>query len=210
MQLLTLLAFRIAGATLRPGGLDNEKNMQTENQKPEYYKERFSTLVLVATLIATVTFAAGFTIPGGYISEGPYQGTATMLKNAAFQVFVICNTVAMYLSIIVVVNHIAAQLADSRLLILALNMSLVQLGIALIMMAIAFAAGLFLVIVRLLWLALVVLFMGYIFLLYILALLILFKVPAWSKYRVLRFISKCGFHLLIFTFGKFLTTSTDQ
>jgi len=41
--------------------------------------------VLVAALVVTVTFAAAFTMPGGYRNE---KGTAVLLKNAAFAFFV--------------------------------------------------------------------------------------------------------------------------
>ncbi|KAJ6724325.1 PROTEIN PHOSPHATASE 1 REGULATORY SUBUNIT [Salix viminalis] len=41
------------------------------------YKQMGNTLLLVATLIATVTFAAAFTMPGGFNNDrGPMQGVA--------------------------------------------------------------------------------------------------------------------------------------
>ncbi|KAB2618239.1 ankyrin repeat-containing protein [Pyrus ussuriensis x Pyrus communis] len=57
------------------------------------------THLVVATLIATVTFAAGFTMPGGYQSEkGPNQGSVFLSRNAAFKAFVITDTIAMAMS----------------------------------------------------------------------------------------------------------------
>ncbi|KAG5597376.1 hypothetical protein H5410_038608 [Solanum commersonii] len=51
--------------------------------------------VVVATLIMTVTFAAGFTLPGGLDSDdGPNRGMAILLKRAAFRVFVISDVLA--------------------------------------------------------------------------------------------------------------------
>jgi hypothetical protein len=64
-------------------------------------KARESQLV-VAALIATVTFAAAFTLPGGYKSD---RGTAILAKKAAFIVFVISDTMSLVLSIFAVFIH---------------------------------------------------------------------------------------------------------
>ena len=52
--------------------------------------------LIVAALVATVSFAAGFTLPGGY-SE--HDGMATLAKQAAFKAFVLMDTLAMALSV---------------------------------------------------------------------------------------------------------------
>jgi len=69
-------------------------------------KARESHLV-VAALIATVTFAAAFTLPGGYKSD---QGTAILAKKAAFIVFVISDAMSMVLSISAVFIHFLISL----------------------------------------------------------------------------------------------------
>ncbi|KAK3434006.1 hypothetical protein EUGRSUZ_D01529 [Eucalyptus grandis] len=51
--------------------------------------------LLVASFIATATFAAAFAIPGGYSNDGPNQGMATLAGRAAFKTFVITNTIAL-------------------------------------------------------------------------------------------------------------------
>ncbi|XP_062119781.1 protein ACCELERATED CELL DEATH 6-like isoform X2 [Humulus lupulus] len=69
-------------------------------QKEVITKMKESSLV-TSTLIATVTFAAGFTMPGGYISDEVghrQQGSAVLRNNTAFQAFIITNTMAMLLS----------------------------------------------------------------------------------------------------------------
>ncbi|CAL4935783.1 unnamed protein product [Urochloa decumbens] len=65
----------------------------------KYFERIVETYIIVATLIAAVTFAATFTMPGGYD-----QGTGVALhgRNTAFKIFVLSNTVAMCSSIVVI------------------------------------------------------------------------------------------------------------
>ncbi|WCJ32752.1 ankyrin repeat family protein [Euphorbia peplus] len=52
--------------------------------------------LIIVTIVATVTFTAGLTVPGGYSSEDDKSaaGTAILTKEAAFRVFVIANSLA--------------------------------------------------------------------------------------------------------------------
>jgi hypothetical protein len=65
----------------------------------KYFELVVETYILVATLIATVTFAATFTMPGGYDQT---KGIALHGHSTAFKIFVISNTIAMCSSIVVV------------------------------------------------------------------------------------------------------------
>ncbi|KAJ6297489.1 hypothetical protein OIU78_023107 [Salix suchowensis] len=69
----------------------NLRREKAQNREEAFNKARESYLV-VAALIATVTFAAAFTLPGGYKSN---QGTAILAKNAAFIVFLISDAISM-------------------------------------------------------------------------------------------------------------------
>jgi hypothetical protein len=73
-------------------------------------KARESQLV-VAALIATVTFAAAFTLPGGYKNDqGPNKGTPILAKKTVFIVFVISDTISLMLSILAVFVHFLISL----------------------------------------------------------------------------------------------------
>ncbi|PHT48915.1 hypothetical protein CQW23_13123 [Capsicum baccatum] len=52
--------------------------------------------LVVATLLVTVTFAAGFTLPGGFESDdnSPNKGMAVLIKKTAFRAFVITDAIA--------------------------------------------------------------------------------------------------------------------
>ncbi|KAF3958320.1 hypothetical protein CMV_016772 [Castanea mollissima] len=133
---LTRQALRYAGAPRAPRS-STSKNMQImmPHMKLHSDKDRVGTLLLVAALVATVTFAAAFTVPGGYNGSG---GVATFLEKQMFQVFVICNTIAMYSAIAVVVTLIWAQLGDLNLVIAALKFAVPIFGLALTMVSVAF------------------------------------------------------------------------
>lgn len=70
------------------------------NEQVKAVNESAKTHVIVATLIATLTFTASFTIPGGYDSDqGSHQkGMAILVKNATFKAFIIANTIAVLCS----------------------------------------------------------------------------------------------------------------
>ncbi|ESR33738.1 hypothetical protein CICLE_v10004944mg [Citrus x clementina] len=68
----------------------------------ENYKDTRASHLVVAALIATVAFAAAFTIPGGYRSE---NGTAILRRNKAFQLFMVADSIAMAFSLSAVVTH---------------------------------------------------------------------------------------------------------
>lgn len=97
---------------------DRARSIRLENwKKPlqdsgEYFKsanEMGKTHMIVATLIATITFAASFTIPGGYDPDGSEQGMAILARKAAFKAFVIANTIAVLCSTSSVLLYVTAS-----------------------------------------------------------------------------------------------------
>ncbi|KAF2317601.1 hypothetical protein GH714_025194 [Hevea brasiliensis] len=77
-----------------------------ENMILKFEKVKDSHLV-AAALIATVTFAAMFTVPGGYVSDenNLKKGTPILSGNSAFTAFMISDTIAMVLSTSCVFIH---------------------------------------------------------------------------------------------------------
>ncbi|KAJ9162546.1 hypothetical protein P3X46_022310 [Hevea brasiliensis] len=96
-----------------------EKEEQEERRKKnmvlKFEKVKDSHLV-AATLIATVTFAAGFTLPGGNISEENdlKKGSPILGKNLAFKAFMISDTIAMVLSTCSVFIHLMLVVVGYR------------------------------------------------------------------------------------------------
>ncbi|XP_039161013.1 protein ACCELERATED CELL DEATH 6-like [Eucalyptus grandis] len=73
----------------------------SKSSPAEWIKDQVNTLLLVVTLVASVTFTASLTLPGGYNASGdPHPGTATMLHHIMFRVFIIANMFAMCSSIL--------------------------------------------------------------------------------------------------------------
>ncbi|GAB4854135.1 hypothetical protein Ancab_022718 [Ancistrocladus abbreviatus] len=180
-----------------PSNSDNCQESVNTPSNLDNYKERVSTLLLVATLVATVTFAAGFTLPGGYNQDDPNIGMATLVKKRAFQVFVISNTIAMYSSILVAIILIWAQLGDLELIHFSLKYALPMLGVALTTMSVAFMVGVYLVVSHLHWLAVVVMVMGCIFLAVLLVLIFPLYSPSSIKNQAARYIFSFSLYLML-------------
>ncbi|XP_034686425.1 ankyrin repeat-containing protein NPR4-like [Vitis riparia] len=75
---------------------DSSESKDNEDNSISTWKRKGETHLIVAALVATVTFAAGFTLPGGYNEN---DGKAILAKKAAFKAFVVTDTLAMVFSV---------------------------------------------------------------------------------------------------------------
>ncbi|KAF8039212.1 hypothetical protein BT93_B1691 [Corymbia citriodora subsp. variegata] len=149
-------------------------------------KEEANTRMLVATVMAGMTFASSFLVPGGYNSSNLDAGMAILLHKAMYNVFVLCNCIAMYSSVIAVVILLWTQINDPYMVQNLLRKSRLPLFIALAAMPLAFMAGVYVSVTKLAWLAIVVLVLGSITPFIILSFYLVFYYPFGCKHPLVR------------------------
>lgn len=113
---------------------------------------------LVAILIATITFAAAFTLPGGYSSD---DGHPIIARKLAFQAFLISDTLAMCSSLAVAFVCILSRSEDLEFLLYYRTITRNLMWLAYMATTTAFATGLYTVLApRILWLAIGICFLS--------------------------------------------------
>ncbi|TXG72187.1 hypothetical protein EZV62_000766 [Acer yangbiense] len=144
-------------------------------RKCNYLDEHFKQLkgakeshLIAAALIATVTFAAAFTLPGGYKNEeGKHQGTAILSRNSAFQAFIITDAIAMVFSTSAVFIYVVMSLDMFKKYIHLFELGAWITVVAMGAMVMAFVTGTYAVLAPL-WLAIVTCFIGLSFFFFVL------------------------------------------
>ncbi|KAM3355363.1 hypothetical protein ACQJBY_025877 [Aegilops geniculata] len=116
-----------------------------------------SNTSLVAILIATITFAAAFTLPGGYSNDAGSEGLPIMSKKFAFHAFLISDVLAMCSSFAVAFICIIARWGDYEFLIYYRSVTKKIMWFAYVTTTTAFSTGLYTVLApRVHWLAIAI------------------------------------------------------
>ncbi|XP_022143169.1 ankyrin-2-like [Momordica charantia] len=147
---------------LRENGREEKKtsssfilNKKSDDQNSELHAA-LEVILLVAMLVATVTFAAGFTVPGGFISSnGEDQGLAILTKKPAFKVFIVFNTLAFCCSVFAVLFQLhsslidyqrrGSQCQDHQLRVRYIKITAFFTTVAILALVLAFSSGTFVV-----------------------------------------------------------------
>ncbi|KAH7844143.1 hypothetical protein Vadar_024801 [Vaccinium darrowii] len=144
-----------------PGSMAGGEMMPRQNANVPTdadFKPFIKTIILVATLIATVTFAAAFTMPGGFDTRPKKEGVATLVTKAALKVFILSDTFSMCCSITVVLLLSMAMLAERDVVSSIAQYSMTLLYLAFFATLVAFMSGIFAAIApKALWVAILIL-----------------------------------------------------
>ena len=120
-------------------------------------KELWSTIPVLATLLATITFTAAFTIPGGFNND---TGEAVLVKKAAFLAFLMADAYGMCCSVLILLNIMWSLLSESRRAPSLMLRSIVLFKQALYGTLLEFVTGIYTVIHhKSLWAAIVIIVM---------------------------------------------------
>ncbi|KAK9666792.1 hypothetical protein RND81_14G211700 [Saponaria officinalis] len=132
------------------------------NERLNHLRRVGETQLIVAALIATVSFTAGFTLPGGFDqSPGKTMGLAVLVKKASFIAFLVSDTIAFTMSSLAIILYFAASVVNhvwhaKRMLTHAHLFSSISLGALMI----AFLTGVYAVVSQSPGLGLIIIFIS--------------------------------------------------
>nr|GMC52826.1 ankyrin repeat-containing protein ITN1-like [Ipomoea batatas]GMD94812.1 ankyrin repeat-containing protein ITN1-like [Ipomoea batatas] len=121
-----------------------EEHRELLKEGEKWMTDTATSCKLVATLIATMVFAAAFTVPGGNNGD---TGTPIFIKRSSFTVFMISDAVAMICSIISIIMFLSILISRFRQddflvsLPLKLLVGLTTLFVSIVGMLVAFAVA---------------------------------------------------------------------
>ncbi|KAM3236625.1 hypothetical protein P3L10_016662 [Capsicum annuum] len=146
---------------------DHDKAKKADQEEVESIMKSAQLHIVVATLIMTVTFAAGITLPGGFESnpDSNNQGMAILIRKTAFRAFVVSDAIAFTFSAVAIFIYflmadVSIDPEDKKTLEKLYHLSGVCLCLSMLAVVIAFATGMFATLSHSLGLAVTVCFIG--------------------------------------------------
>ncbi|KDO40245.1 hypothetical protein CISIN_1g037778mg, partial [Citrus sinensis] len=133
---------------LSPRALFTRKHENLREQGEKWMKDTATSCMLVATLIATVVFAAAFTVPGGNKGD---TGFPFFLEKVSFKIFAISEAISLVSSSASIVNFLSILTSRYtekdflRLLPKKLLIGLATLFVSIAAMMVVFSAAFFIV-----------------------------------------------------------------
>ncbi|KAH9304505.1 hypothetical protein KI387_008909 [Taxus chinensis] len=147
VQIISIL--EDAGASRSFIGHSDPRQSMDSKQENSGDQKIMDVDTLVASLIATVTFTAIFTVPGGIDEKDlKHQGVARRALETLFQVFLFSDSLAMFASLTVVIAWLFRERLQSKLIAdrsLLANLSVLSLGTSIISTGLAFLSATILV-----------------------------------------------------------------
>ncbi|XP_030467142.1 protein ACCELERATED CELL DEATH 6-like [Syzygium oleosum] len=150
------------------------------------YKDIADSFAVVLALVASVTFTSGFSVPGGYNGSEGDAGIPILLHKAMYNVFVICNSIAMYSSITALAVLLWYRVHDPSVGQIAIFLSILPLWTTLLAMPLAFMAGVYVTVSKLTWLSIFGLVLGSVTLLIIFVIFMLLNIPLGYRHPPIR------------------------
>ncbi|KAH9647950.1 hypothetical protein KPL70_025390 [Citrus sinensis] len=98
------LAEAINTGGLTPTALFSEKHKELKRKGETWMKDTASSCMIVATLIATIVFAAAITVPGGNKED---TGLPFFRQKASFKIFAVSNVISLVASSVSIVNFLS-------------------------------------------------------------------------------------------------------
>jgi hypothetical protein len=148
-SLLKLAGGRYGGA--HSVNHDPELDELDEKEEAEKIMDCTQTIGVVAALVVTITFAAAFSVPGGYRADDDPKlsnhtaGTPVLAASPSFQAFIIANNIAMFCSTMATISitYAGVPAVDIRTRKRAFGCSVFFLNSSARSLAAAFAFGMY-------------------------------------------------------------------